>query len=212
MGYCIKLSEIHFFNLRQICDNFLDPSSDTQNEIHALLRKFGVQFATTFQRAPLGVGKEGGGRPHEWHRSQKMVLNPHRSVRFPPPSVSLLWFRSGRLTRPDALFEASRNFLEGALFGTSSSPPTFSTPHVMAQKVAQRPYPKDSAVLKIPRRINSLSPYKFTLCGDHLWIFPRKTRCFRAPAVVFYYRRILFATTVVNYYDRSIFNMPGSLG
>ena len=42
--------------------------------------------------------------------------------------------------------------------------------------------------------------------------FPRKTRGFRDPAVLFYYRRICFATTVVNYYDRSIFNMGGSLG
>ena len=51
-------------------------------------------------------------------------------------------------------------------------------------------YPKDPAVLKILRRINSLSPYYFTVCGDLLWLFPWKTRCFRDPAVLFCYRRI----------------------
>ena len=51
-------------------------------------------------------------------------------------------------------------------------------------------FPKDPAVLKILRRINSQSPYEFTICGDLLCIFPRKTRCFRDPAVLFYYRRI----------------------
>ena len=58
--------------------------------------------------------------------------------------------------------------------------------------------PKDPAELKIIRRINSLSPYSFAICGDLLWIFPRKTRCFRDTAVLFHYRRIFFATTVVN--------------
>ena len=44
---------------------------------------------------------------------------------------------------------------------------------------------------------------------------PGKTRCFRDPAVVIYYRRSVFgsfATTVVHYYDRTIFSMAGSLG
>ena len=37
----------------------------------------------------------------------------------------------------------------------------------------------------------------------------QKTRRFRDPAVLFYYHRNFFATTVVNSYDRSIFNMAG---
>ena len=94
------------------------------------------------------------------------------------------------------------------------------------------------------RIIKNTTTYYFTIavliratCGDLLCIFPRKTRCFRDPAVLFYYRlffspvhfpqenkvfqrpcRIIllpsyfFPTTVVNWYDRSIFNMTGSLG
>ena len=57
---------------------------------------------------------------------------------FPPPfRVAALFclVKSGRLIRPDALFEGSRNFWEGALFGTFSSPLTFCTPPVMAQEV-----------------------------------------------------------------------------
>ena len=42
---CTKLSEINF----QICDNFAHLSSDVRNEVPAILRKFGAQFA---QRPP----------------------------------------------------------------------------------------------------------------------------------------------------------------
>ena len=37
------------------------------------------------QRTPWGGGKGGGGKPREWHPSQKGVLDPPRTVRFPPP-------------------------------------------------------------------------------------------------------------------------------
>ena len=50
--------------------------------------------------------------------------------------------------------------------------------------------PKDPAVLKI-LRIDLLSPYQFTICEDLPWIFPQETRCFREPAVVFCYRRVV---------------------
>ena len=39
-----------------------------------------------FSEDPMGGWKkEGGGKPHEWHPSQKGVLDPPRTVRFPPP-------------------------------------------------------------------------------------------------------------------------------
>ena len=58
---------------------------------------------------------------------------------------------------------------------------------------------KDPAVLKILRRINSLSPYSFTICGDLLWIFPRKTQVFQRPCRSVLLPSFFFATTVVNY-------------
>ena len=56
---------------------------------------------------------------------------------------------------------------------------------------------------KGPGRIKNTTTYWFTIAVliHYLWRsdvhFPRKTRCFRDPAVLFYYRRI-FPTTVVN--------------
>ena len=52
-GICIRLSEIDFFSLRQICHNFAQTSSDVQNEIRAILLKLGAQFATNLRNAPL---------------------------------------------------------------------------------------------------------------------------------------------------------------
>ena len=45
-----------------------------------------VPFQGLFQRTPWGVEKRGEGKPHEWHPSQKGVLDPPpRAVRFPHP-------------------------------------------------------------------------------------------------------------------------------
>ena len=78
-----------------------------------------------------GWKKEGGGKPHEWHPSQKGVLDPPRTVRFPPPSrASALFFlyRNPRQSRPEALLEGSKNFRESVFSGTFSTPHTFCTP------------------------------------------------------------------------------------
>ena len=78
-----------------------------------------------------GWKKEGGGKPHEWHPSQKGVLDLPRTVGFPPPSgVSALFFlyKNPRQSRPEALLEGPKNFREGAFSGTFSSPHTFCTP------------------------------------------------------------------------------------
>ena len=78
-----------------------------------------------------GWKKEVGGKPHEWHPSQNGVLDPPRTVRFPPPSgVSALCFlyKNPRQSRPEALLELSKNFREGAFSGTFSTPHTFCTP------------------------------------------------------------------------------------
>ena len=69
--------------------------------------------------------------PHEWHPSQKGVLDPPRTVRFPTPSgVSALFFlyKNARRSRTEALLEGSKNFWESVFSGTFSSPQTFCTP------------------------------------------------------------------------------------
>ena len=62
-----------------------------------------------------GWKKEGGGKPHEGHPSQKGVLDPLRLVRFPPPQVSLLFFlyNNPRGSRPETLLEGSKTFSGG---------------------------------------------------------------------------------------------------
>ena len=67
-----------------------------------------------------GWKKEGGGKPHEWHPSQKGV----------PSGVSALFFlyKNPRQSRPKAFLEGSKNFRESAFSGTFSSPHTFCTP------------------------------------------------------------------------------------
>ena len=81
-----------------------------------------------------GVEKmRGGGKPHEWHPSQKWVLDPPRMVPFPPPSgVSALFFlhKNLRQSRPEALSEGSKNYRECVFL-----PHTFCTPHIMAQTI-----------------------------------------------------------------------------
>ena len=75
-----------------------------------------------------GWKKVGRGKPHDWHPSQKGLLDPPRTVRFPPPSgvVALFFlYKTPRLSRPEALLEGSRIFREGAFSGTFSSPHTF---------------------------------------------------------------------------------------
>ena len=47
-GYLHKI-----VRMRQICDNFAHPSSEIQNEIQVILRKFGAQFATNLRNAPF---------------------------------------------------------------------------------------------------------------------------------------------------------------
>ena len=67
-----------------------------------------------------GWKKEGGGKPHESHPSQKGVWDLLRTVRFPPPSgVSALFFlyKNPRQSRPEALWEGSKNFRESAFSG-----------------------------------------------------------------------------------------------
>ena len=78
-----------------------------------------------------GVGwkKEGGGKPHEGHPSQKGALDPPHTACF-PPRVSLLCFSctNPRLSRPEALLEGSRIF-ERARASVRLPPPTrFATP------------------------------------------------------------------------------------
>ena len=69
-----------------------------------------------------GVEKEGGGRPHEGHPSQKRFWTPLHMVRFfsTPRRFRCLFFlyRNQGLSTPEALLEGSENFLEGALSGT----------------------------------------------------------------------------------------------
>ena len=93
-----------------------------------------LNLSVLFQRTPWGGWKkEGGGKPHEWHPSQKGVLDPPRTVRFPPPSgVSALFllYKNPRQSRPEALLEGSKNFLGRAFSGTFSSPHTFCTPPI----------------------------------------------------------------------------------
>ena len=48
-GICIKTSE----NCILVCDNFAHLSSDVPNEIPAILRKFGAQFAPNLRNSPL---------------------------------------------------------------------------------------------------------------------------------------------------------------
>ena len=60
-----------------------------------------------------------------------------RMVRFPPPSgVSALFFlyKDPQQSRPEALLEGSKNFRESTFSGSFSSPHTFCTPHITAQK------------------------------------------------------------------------------
>ena len=62
---------------------------------------------------------------------KKGFWTPPPTVRFPPPSgVSALFFlyKNPRQSRPEALFEGSKNFRESAFSGTFSSPHTFCTP------------------------------------------------------------------------------------
>ena len=51
-GICIKLSEIDLHS-RQVCNHLVHPSSHAHNEIPAILRDFGAQFATHLRNAPL---------------------------------------------------------------------------------------------------------------------------------------------------------------
>ena len=49
-----RLSKLPFSNLPfSFSPNFAHPSSDVRNEIPAILRKFGAQFATNLRNAPL---------------------------------------------------------------------------------------------------------------------------------------------------------------
>ena len=52
MGYLHKIVRAGLSNLGQIFDNFAHPSSDARNEIPAILRQFGAQFATNLRNAP----------------------------------------------------------------------------------------------------------------------------------------------------------------
>ena len=90
-----------------------------------------LSFSLESEDAIGGWKKEGGGKPHEWHPSQKGVLDPPRTVRCPPPSdVSALFFlyKNPQQSRPEALLEGSKVFRQSTLSGTFSSPHTFCTP------------------------------------------------------------------------------------
>ena len=82
-----------------------------------------------------GWNKEGGGKPHEGHPSQKGVLDPPSYGTFSTPPLVALFFlyKNPRLSRPEALLEGSRNFREGVRFGTFSSPIRLAPPHIMTQ-------------------------------------------------------------------------------
>ena len=68
---------------------------------------------------------------------QNGFWTPFVSYVFQPSGVVALFFlyRNLRLSTPEALFEGSQSFPEGALSGALSSPDTFCTPpyHIMAQ-------------------------------------------------------------------------------
>ena len=111
-----------------------------------LLRSF-QKFLPSCQRTPWGGGgwkKEGGGKPHEWHPSQKGVLDPP-SYGTSPSGVSALFFlyKNPWQSGPEALLEGSINFRESVLSGTFSSPHTFCTPHITAQSwfFTLKPFP-----------------------------------------------------------------------
>ena len=78
-----------------------------------------------------GWKKEGGGKPHEWHPSQKGVLDPPSYGTFSTPlrcQCSVFLYKNPRQSRPEALLEGSKNFRGSAFSGTFSSPHTFCTP------------------------------------------------------------------------------------
>ena len=69
--------------------------------------------------------------------SQEWILDPHHLVRFAPSGVAALSpCNSACLTRPEALLDRSINFLEGAFFGTFSSPRINCTPPPIPQAKA----------------------------------------------------------------------------
>ena len=68
---------------------------------------------------------------------KKGFWTPPRTVRFPPPSgVSALLFlyKNPRQSRPEALWEGSKNFRESAFSGTFSSPPYVLHPLISRPK------------------------------------------------------------------------------
>ena len=80
------------------------------------------------------VEKEGGGKPHEGHPSPRRGFGPPFvwSIFHPPqlPLPCVFLVKNPRESRPEALWEGSRNFRAGAFSGTFSSPHTFCHPPI----------------------------------------------------------------------------------
>ena len=91
-----------------------------------------------FQRTPWGGGKkEGGGKPHEGHPSQKGVLGPPSYGTFsnPPSGVSALFFlyKNPRQSRPEALWRGPKIFWRARSLVRFPPPIRFAPPHITAQ-------------------------------------------------------------------------------
>ena len=167
-----------------------------------------------------GVEKGGGRKTSRMTPLPKSGSDPHRLVRFPPPlwcRSAFFLVKKRKTDQTRRSFRGVQKFLEGALFGTFSSLHTFCTPpHVMAQCIAGRrsivhsscfpllktggftmdrgpACPKDPAVLKIIRRINSLSPYQFTLSLEISCAFsPGKQGISETETLPYYFTTVVY--------------------
>ena len=113
-----------------------------------------------------------------------------RGIKMP---LQALW--AGLANNPDPV-QRSKSPKAGKE-GSESKNPHFPSPQKRAFQVKKTPILYEDSPPKGPGRIKNTTTYSFTtavlihyLWGDLLCIFPGKTRCFRDPGVLFYYRRI----------------------
>ena len=123
-----------------------------------------------------GVEKEGGGKPHEWHPSQKGVPDPPpRTVRCPPLSgVRALFFlyKNPRQSRLEALLEGVQKCWESAFSGTLSSPPyVLHPPPTSRPNIAKRRFLANPLGPKARNWISLCPSYWKTLrCMEWWWM------------------------------------------
>ena len=104
---------------------------------------FGAKLGANFSEDAMGGWqKEGGGKPHEWHPSQKGVLDPPSYGTFSTPSgVSALFFpeQNPRQSRPEALLEGSKNFGRLSSLVRFPLPIRFAPPpHITTQNLPRK--------------------------------------------------------------------------